>query len=118
MRQAAGPLTENLPNVCLVNDLEVLTGSVRCNATNASRKESLHQGTMSRLSSGVVCLNAQHRKESELAKGSPCASNIGQRESQRGHLAKTPQSGNHRTQLVMRTHRGDVKLRGLEAHRR
>src|SRR6266404_1319756 len=79
VRQAAGPLTENPPNVCLVNDLEVLTGSVRCNATNASRKESLHQGTTSRLSSRVVCLNAQRRKESELAKGSPCASNIARR---------------------------------------
>src|SRR5437016_4106288 len=79
MRQAAGPLTENLPNVCLVNDLEVLTGRVRSNATNTSRKESLHQGTMSRLSSRAVCLNAQHRKESELAKGSPCASSIARR---------------------------------------
>jgi len=26
-RQAAGPLTENLPNVCLFNDLRVLTDS-------------------------------------------------------------------------------------------
>ena len=58
MRQAAGPLTENLPNVCLVNKLAVLTDSSRCQATGASQKESLHQGTLGRLFSREVCLSA------------------------------------------------------------
>ena len=69
-RQAAGPLTENLPNVCLVNDLAVLTDRFRCSATKASRKESLHQGTMSCLSSRVVCPYVQRIAESALEKGS------------------------------------------------
>jgi hypothetical protein len=38
MRQAAGPLTENLPNVCPVNDLAVLTDSFHRFAVKASRK--------------------------------------------------------------------------------
>jgi len=54
-RQAAGPLTENLPNVCLVNDLQVLTDGSNRTAVRASRKETLHQGTLSRLSSRWVC---------------------------------------------------------------
>ena len=70
MRQAAGPLTENLPNVCLVNELPVLTDSFRCSATRVSRETSLHQGTMSRLSSRFVCLNARRTAERELAKDS------------------------------------------------
>ena len=67
MRQAAGPLTENLPNVCLVNELPVLTDSFHRVAVKASRKESLHQGTMSRLSSHVVCL-ARLQRGRELSK--------------------------------------------------
>ena len=70
MRQAAGPLTENLPNVCLVNDLAVLTDSFHRFAVKASRKESLHQGTMSRLSSRVVCPYVQRIAERALEKGS------------------------------------------------
>src|SRR2546428_13141329 len=98
MRQAAGPLTENLPNVCLVNDLEVLTGSVRCNATSASRKESLHQGRMSRLASRVVSSNTQQRKESELEKGSPYVTNVerGTRDSQ-GHPCEESRTGKSRS---------------------
>src|SRR2546429_8407499 len=69
-RQAAGPLTENLPNVCLVNELPALPGSFRCYATKASRKQSLHQGTISRLSSREVYLNQQRSVERGLAKGS------------------------------------------------
>src|SRR5882672_7829180 len=70
MRQAAGPLTENLPNVCLVNELPVLTDSFRCLTTGASREPSLHQGTTSRLSSRFVCPKARRTTERGLEKGS------------------------------------------------
>ncbi len=76
-RQAAGPLTENLPNVCLLNELPgelpVLTGGLYCTAAKASREQSLHQGTISRLSSREVCSNAQRIIERELRNGFPCA---------------------------------------------
>ena len=70
MRQAAGPLTENLPNVCLVNKLAVLTDSFHRVAVRVSRKESLHQGTTSRLSSRVVRPDARQSIERGLEKGS------------------------------------------------
>lgn len=57
-RQAAGPLTENLPNVCLVNELQALTDRSPRSAARISREGSLHKGTLSRLSSYVVCLKA------------------------------------------------------------
>src|SRR6266404_5660010 len=68
-RQAAGPLTENLPNVCLVNELAVLTDRSRCLATRTSREPSLHQGTLSRLSSRVVCPGRHRTNGRELEKG-------------------------------------------------
>src|SRR5262249_4790579 len=55
-RQAAGPLTENLPNVCLVNDLQVLTDSSNGSAVRAWRKVTLHQGKLSGVSSRGECL--------------------------------------------------------------
>src|SRR2546427_619604 len=67
-RQAAGPLTENLPNVCLVNELAVLTGSSQRVASRASREPSLHQGTLNRLSSRVVCSDRHLMNERELEK--------------------------------------------------
>src|SRR5258708_31780568 len=68
-RQAAGPLTENLPNVCLVNELAVLTGSWQRVALRASREPSLHQGTLNRLSSRVVYPELHQMTGSELERG-------------------------------------------------
>src|SRR5882762_8723080 len=68
-RQAAGPLTENLPNVCLVNELAVLTGSSQRVASRASREPSLHQGKLNRLSSRVVCPELHQTTGSELERG-------------------------------------------------
>src|SRR5258708_1106437 len=67
-RQAARPLTENLPNVCLVNELAVLTGSFHRSAVRVSREPSLHQGTLTRLSSRVVCPGRHQMNERELEK--------------------------------------------------
>src|SRR5579859_1695215 len=53
-RQAAGPLTENLPNVCLFNGLALNEAPNRY-PVGMLRKDTSNWGILSRLSSRVVC---------------------------------------------------------------
>ena len=53
-RQAAGPLTENLPNVCLFNGL-ALNEAPNRNPVGMLRKDTSNWGILSRLSSRAVC---------------------------------------------------------------
>ena len=58
--------------MCLVNELPALADRFHRSAVKTSREESLHQGTMIRLSSRVVCLGTFDRVSGdgrELVKG-------------------------------------------------